>query len=355
MRRGIIKISIMSLPETTTNCFTNIIGLRGLCAGETSDSGLWANEIGLSVNELNDFLTEDYPSVKAFFDRQKDFAVQLITKQIHTAMQEKYRAATVLENQRVGFFQDNLVIKTGTAAYYKGIHAEILNQDSFLDLFLNSLSVQLHTATTITVDVIDLIQGVIIDSISVNTLADEVVTVFPKKTYKSDRKKLNLFIGYDSTGLDANNTVAFKGASCSSCGSGVNRNAFLQYNASKLSTGAAKILSSLETSTDTGGISINYNISCNHTDWLCSVSNIIAMPVLYKVASLIMGWGIRNSGNEQINTRNTVNIEKLKEREKEYEFLYREQMDHLLKNINIPSDERCFVCRERSRSVVMLP
>jgi hypothetical protein len=345
----------MSLPTTVTDCFTNIIGLRGLCTDETSDSGLYANEIGISVNELNDFLTEDYPSAKDFFDKQKDFAVKIITKQIHAAMQEKYRAATVLSNQRIGFFQNNLSIQSGVAGYYKGVHLELTNEDSFLDFFLNAVSVQLTTTTTITMYVIDLIQGVIIDSFTVDAVANEIVVKYVNKTYKSDRKVLNLFIGYVSTGLSANNTITSNVSGCRGCSDGIFRNAFVEYSAAKLSTSASLIDSSIVATSETGGVSLMYNVSCNHTDWLCSISNVIALPILYKTAALIMGFGIRNSGNEQINTRNTMNIEKLKEREAAYEFAYREEMDNLLKNINVPSDERCYVCRSRSRTVVMLP
>jgi len=345
----------MSLPTTISNCFDNIIGLRGLCDGaDLSDSGLYANEIGISVDELNDFLTEDYPSAKDFFDRQKTFAIEVITSQIHNALQSKYRAKTVLENQRVGYFQDNLNLIAGEAGYYKGFHVELLNCDSFLDLFLNFLSIQLHSSQSVNVVVIDLIEGKIIDTLSIDSVTDEIITAWYNKKYKSSRKRLNLFIGYLSTGITSNNTLAYSGG-CSSCSNGVGKNAFLRYTSAKLLSSGALTLENLETVNDTGGLSMGYNIACNHTDWLCSISNVIALPVLYKTASNIMSFGIRNSGNEQINTRNTINIEKLKEREQSYEFLYREEMDNLLKNINVPSDERCFVCRQKSRTVVMLP
>lgn len=346
---------VMSLPVTISNCFEHIIGLRGLCDGEDlSDSGLYMNEVGISVNELNDFLTEDYQSAESFFRYQKNFAIQIITKEIHTSLQSKYKAATLLQNQRIGFFQDNLNLVAGQAGYYKGFHVELLNCDSFLDLFLNFLSIQLHATQQVDIIIIDLIEGKIIDTLSIDTVSDEIITKWYNKIYKSSRKKLNLFVGYLSTGISSNTTIAYP-SNCSSCQGGMNQNSFLRYSAAKLNSASALILENLEGASDTGGLSINYNIACNHTDWLCSVSNIIAMPVLFKTASLIMGWGIRNSGNEQINTRNTVNIDKLKEREEHYEFAYREQMENMMKNINVPSDQRCFVCREKSRTVVMLP
>ncbi len=344
----------MSLPTSISNCFDHIIGLRGLCDVDVSDSNLWANDIGISVDELNDFLTEDYSGAKDFFDKQKNFAIEVITKQIHNALQSKYKAATVLENQRIGFFQDSLSLQGGIVGYYKGFHVELLNCDSFLDLFLNSLSIQLHASQLVDINVIDLIEGKIIDTLQIDSLSDEVVTKWFNKKYKSQRKKLNLFIGYESAGISSNLTIAYSHG-CASCHSGYNQNAFLRYTSAKLPVAGPLTLASLEASNDTGGLSMVYNVSCNHTDWLCSVSNIIALPVLYKTAALIMGWGIRNSGNEQMNTRNTINIDKLKEREEKYEFEYREQMDNLLKNMNVPSDERCFVCRQKSRTVVMLP
>jgi hypothetical protein len=214
----------------------------------------------------------------------------------------------------------------------------------------------LTTSQAVTIYVIDLIQGVIIDTLTIDSVSNEIIRKTYNKTYKSSRKKLDLFIGYDSTGIDSNNTIPFP-VTCRSCNAngGWGTSSFLRYKAAKLSTGGQLIVDNLVSSDDTGGISINYNIACNHTDWLCSISNTIALPVLFKTASVIMSWGIRNSGNEQINTRNTINIDKLKERETAYEFAYREEMDAILKNINTPTDERCFLCTQKSRTVVMLP
>ena len=80
-----------------------------------------------------------------------------------------------------------------------------------------------------------------------------------------------------------------------------------------------------------------------------------SMPIMYKTASLLMEFGMLVTPNEMMTKRSTMNRELLKERQASYEQKYVEAMQNILGHIELPSDERCFICRQKSRTTIMLP
>ena len=83
------------------------------------------------------------------------------------------------------------------------IEVELCNLNSFVDFYLSELSVHVTSTGNVDVLVYDLFQNKLLDTITVAAIANEVVTVFPNKTYSSDRKNLNLIFVYDSTGVNS--------------------------------------------------------------------------------------------------------------------------------------------------------
>jgi len=97
----------MSTIQTTSTCFDNIITVTGLCEDTTSESGITLNDVGIDVSELNQLITKDFADAADFFEKKKDFAIKIITNQIHTAMRPKYKAVSLLQNAVAGYFQPN--------------------------------------------------------------------------------------------------------------------------------------------------------------------------------------------------------------------------------------------------------
>ena len=115
----------------------------------------------------------------------------------------------------------------------------------------------------------------------------------------------------------------------------------------------AKIESSLTVASDTGGLSMVYSIQCNYDDWLCTISNAVAMPILFKTGYEVMDYAVNNS--LRLNTATTINLDTMKARREEYNARYQSSIENLLQNIKLPADEKCFECRQKSKHVVILP
>ena len=340
---------------TNNPCFDNVIGLRGSCYLE-STSNLFVNDIGISLNELNDFCTEDFASGEELFKTQKDLAIAITSQNIHTFFQERYKAFSLIDGKRIGFYGENPKLIIGTPDVNKGILIELNSDRSYTTFHLSELTIDTPYNGTININVWDLTSGTIVDTFPINTNGGGRKTFYPNKSYNSNRQDLRLFISYNTTMIDYNTATLTQSAGCASCANKpFHNNEFLMAVGGQIAVSAQQIKQNFKSTNDTGGLSIVYSLNCNHENWLCAISNLTALPILWKTAALIMEFGMYITPNEMMNNRSTMNRDLLKERHTLYENKFNESMSNLFNNIELPKDERCFICRERSRTTIMLP
>lgn len=335
-------------------CFEDIIGLRGSCDTPTSNSGLWLDDIGIDLSELDSIINKSQIDSIDFFEKKRDFAIKQIINLIHTHFSDKYKSNTVLRSGRIGFGKENQEAVAASATL-KGIELELCNQDSFVDVFVSSVSLQVNFNGAVSVLVYDLFQNKLLDTIAITAVSGQVVTVYPNKTYKSVRKELDIIFVYDATNFSSVKTTVTTGG-CKSCGDGgsmVNLNQYLSTRSISILAADAKIESNLTAVGDTGGLSLVYSIQCNYDEWLCTISNAVALPILFKTGYEIMDYAYNNS--LRLNTTTTINWENLLKRRDEYNLRYQDSIQSLLQNIKLPQDEKCFECRQKSKHVIILP
>lgn len=346
----------MSIPDTAaSSCFEDIISLRGTCDDITPTSGLWINDVGVSLQELNELVTEDYKDGYELFQKKLAFSTEEVTKLVHSQLQPKYKSRSVIQNQRVGFYSDNLVQVPAIAGFFKLLQLELINYDSYLDLFVSEISLQLDYTGNVDISVFNLLTGTLVDTITVPCVADQISTVYPNKTYKSNRHRLNLIFAYDSTGKTSNTTHLLSSGNCSGCtAKNGYSNQYARLSSGKMDTTLPKIKSNILPINETGGMSMVYSLSCDHKSWLCSIQNVIALPILWKTAAAIMEHGLNISPLEQMTTR-SQNAHLLEARKKEYLDKFYESFNSVIQNIVLPSDEKCFICNAKIKHLSMIP
>lgn len=336
-------------------CFENLIGLRGACDSVPPTSGLYINDLGISLAELDEFCTADYANGLALFQAQYALALSIVSQNIHANFQQRYKAFSLLENKRVGYYNDSDTYIAGTNNH-AGIRIEMYNSMSFVTLYLNAINLVCDTTGTKQVYVYETTHGQLLDTFSVDTIANTLSTTYVNKQYNFDSNNVGLFICWNSSvhkvkGANLNN-IAY----CNTCSSSKTyRNEFVEARMAKISAATAHTKNNFQEHTNTNGLSIVYSLNCNHNNWLCSISNLIALPVLYKTAALITEFGNVITPNEMLTNRSTLNRDLLKERTTAYETRYEIALANVLNNIELPNDERCFICRQQSRTAVMLP
>jgi hypothetical protein len=343
----------MSAPATLTDtCFENIISLKGACSDIASTSGLYSDDVDITVDFLNEIVTRQFSGVTEFFEKKKAFSIQSVVNQVLTYLRKDFKGNTLLENYRIGQPQDNLNLIAGDGNL-KGINIDLCNSDSVLNLFISEISLQVNLTGDVNVLVFDLITGKLIDTVTIPCTADEICTVYPAKEFLSNKKKLNILFAYDSTGINSNTTY-LKNNGCVDCtGISIN-NPYGKISAVKIADTGAKIKSNLKAIGETGGMSIVHSVSCNHYYWLCSYSNILAMPILYKYAESVMQFARDVSPNDRLNTTTNINAEEIERRRVFYDEKYKESIVNVLENIKLPSDKRCFECKEGIRHAISI-
>lgn len=336
-------------------CFDNFIEIDGTCSDVTPTSGLFLKDIGITADFIEQVITRQYSDVTDFANEKIAMARQVVFNRVINHFSPRLKAHTVLDGQRIGHTENDNKTVSGDGTR-KGIEVELCNHDSFIDFYLSELSLHLKDAGAQTVEVWDILENRKLDDIVVTAVAGQTVTVYPNKTYKSDRKRLHLAFIYDSTGLDAVKTEVKQGhRQCCGAGQKVQMDRWITTRGVSVPAGQDVIKANLDGKSETAGMSLVYSLSCNYEDWMCQVRNIIALPILYQAGITIMEHALMVSPNDRVNTTVTINHDLIQERLDLYNRKFSEAMDNALKHMQPPSDRDCFVCNVQSKNTVILP
>lgn len=333
-----------------THCLDNLVAFQGGCDPISPTSGRYLSQIGIGKDSIDQYITREYASPLDFVNERKSLAIGKICNLLHSSFNPRYRANSLLKNFRVGLANDNKVAVAG-GVYEKGIHYEFCDTSSYYDLFISELSLFVDVTQDVTVNVWDLYQNKVIDTIVVPCVAGEISRVYPAKTYSSQQKKLSLFFSYDATSIGSYKT-SLQAGGCTSCGgSDYISSTYNRIRTGYIPTGSSKTLQNFIGLSETGGMSINHSLQCNHEDWLCGISGLLDIVLLYAWGASIIEFALYESGNRRVNTDVTLNKDILKERLDVYELKWRESLDNIIKNVKVPFDNRCFVCNQNVRMV----
>ena len=111
------------------------------------------------------------------------------------------------------------------------------------------------------------------------------------------------------------------------------------------------IYQNLKGASSTGGLSINYSLSCDIEPYLCSIKNTLAMPLLYKTGALLMEELIYS---KRLNS--VINVYKTDHKElfDKFEAEYMSSMKAIFNNLPTPRDV-CFDCNSSIKFVAIAP
>lgn len=335
-------------------CFDNLIALKGGCSETTLQTGgVYLNSIGIDRKLIEQILTSDYAGVDDFVTDKVNLAIQTMTNDVLLRFSPKFNPKSIVEGARVGYYPEQLSQSSAIAATSKGIQLKLYNDTTFINLYVSSLSLFVDFAGVVNVTVWDLMSNTLLDTIPVTTVANQITTVTINKVYESNAREMNLAFLYDASTINGYLTPLYQGY-CGTCyrGQGWRGNKYVWINSVSIPNASSKVQNNLNFTSDTGGITLNYSLQCNHKNWLCTNANFMTLALLYKTGDLIMEHALRYT--EQMNSR-TLDPTKLEARKEMYDFEYGKQMDGILKSLRIPSGDVCFVCNTIAKTITMLP
>lgn len=336
-------------------CFDNIISFRDKCDNTPPTSGLYTDTLGLHRAEIEKYIQPPYPTAELFFNDMVKAAVQDMAAKINAKFMPQYKSTSIVEGGRIGQTFDNMQTYPAELNKMRGVEVEICNDGSPFVFYLSELSLFVDMSTTVNVLVYDMLQNKLIDTIEVETVANQITTVNPHRKYKANRKKLNLAFIYDVSVLDQYYTL-LQSDSCGSCQTAktyTRMNGWVNSRGIQFNDSDPKILSNATSLSHTAGLSLVYSVGCDHEQWICQNVNGLALAINHKTCSSILDYALKNSNRQ--NTKTLFDRPVLEQRIKDHEFNYLQIMDNVLTYMKPPNDIVCFECNRVVKNIVSLP
>jgi hypothetical protein len=330
------------------NCFSNVIGIKEACTENVSYK-LFINQLGINLKLLDQYAGSNYKTGLDLFNEKLEFAGEAMASEMLTFLSKRIKGNTLLSNVAVGYFPDptQTVVAIG-ASTWVGVR---IKQDtpSYIALALRDIKLNLITTGTIPLKIFNYQTKALIADVTVTandwSVLNQVIT--------SLGRDIDIVIGYESI-VGAKRTLINRstcGGNCPpsfvSCGN------YTDVVGVKFSIIGGE-LGPLVNLGHTSGIELNYNVSCNYYSWLCSISQITALPLLYKLGAEITEYAIHFAPNERVNN----SVEREENLKSQYDFFiqkYNEALGNVLQNMRLPQGDDCFVCKENLRYTVQLP
>jgi hypothetical protein len=330
------------------NCFSNVIGIKEACTENVSYK-LFINQLGINLKLLDQYAGSNYKTGLDLFNEKLEFAGEAMASEMLTFLSKRIKGNTLLSNVAVGYFPDpTQTVAAIGASTWVGVR---IKQDtpSYIALALRDIKLNLITTGTIPLKIFNYQTKALIADVTVTandwSVLNQVIT--------SLGRDIDIVIGYESI-VAAKRTLINRstcGGNCPpsfvSCGN------YTDVVGVKFSINGSD-LGPLVNLGHTSGVELNYNVSCNYYSWLCSISQITALPLLYKLGAEITEYAIHFAPIERVNN----SVEREENLKSQYDFFiqkYNEALGNVLQNMRLPQGDDCFVCKENLRYTVQLP
>lgn len=338
-----------------TNCFDNLISIRGACVETSATSGLYLDDFGVTLSECDSYVTKDYENTEDFVLKKIQSAGKLLSADVQSFFRKKMITTPLMDNNKVGYRLQDMGTDPLVAATMKGIQMNVYAEKSFLDLYVDYVELFTDFTGTINVQVYDLFQNVLLDTIAVTTTANQISRKTVGKKYSTYRHDMNIAFLYDAGSVGAYQTV-ISPSYCSGCrerGHFYPCNGYVNARGVQIGTATNKINENMNGVAYTGGLSIGYSLNCNYDLWVCSAGGLLTLPLIYKSCERILFSALNES--DRFNTANTINIEQIEKKHAFFNAQYEQEMARTMPNIKIPADNMCFECYDRVKTRIQLP
>lgn len=352
-------------------CFENFIGINNVCSPVAPTSGLYLNQLpGMTIKVAQKIMTSENESAVTFLNECIDFGLRETIEDVRKAAYPYIRMNSVIENNTVGYWKDDLVPVALEAGKYKGIRIRI-DEYPYLSFNLSAIWLQLDASVTTNIKIFDLISGTQLGSdIPITTVANKPTRVVVNLKFPTNKQRLHLFIAYDSSVAGTFQTLIGQGIAgdCYSCGQIPKGycDDYCYFYGGKIDQGDAKISTNIEAISGSGGMSLDYSLSCNPENFICNISNAIALPALYRIGAQIMLEAKLNT--ERLNSlvtihSATVDIQYSYYLERYNEMMYGQRVSDennvrdksgIIRSLKFP-DDICFICSEPAQIATLMP
>lgn len=328
-------------------CLNNLIGIQSGCDSVVSESGLNISDLpGMSIKLADSIITNEDVSGKKLIEEKISFAQKYLIADIRNFLQGKFKLNSILSAETAGIYKDDNETVAAIAGRLRGIRIQV-NEYNYTETQISRIGIKLTEEITDSIFIYDLTSGILLDEIEFTSVADQVVYIDVNKKYKSNNQRQSLFVCIDASLSDQYDTFSGQ-RGCSSC----NKSNLVSWNTSGyIAVASQKTDSNFIASSSTGGLTVDYNVSCDLERFICSMSQSIAWPLLYKAGAEILKE-LKYSHN--LNSVVLIDIGSSDKLLELYEAEYTRSMTQISTSMRIP-DDICFRCDAKLRKTIQIP
>jgi hypothetical protein len=326
-------------------CLENIIGLQGGCADINSVAEVYLNSY-VGHSELSSYVdTKEYANVDALFRSLRADAVREVLDEVNGHMRPNYVMKSVVNSQRFGVVGSRLE-PVAAGAELRGILYDRCTTYPTLAYRVNRVGFIGQVTGSLVVTYRDGLTGQTLASDTIAVVAGQESWIYTNRKFAVTK----LLVTFDATAAAGYKTrTDCYIRNCGSCGT---KRVNSHVNAYAVTAPIATPTATVSVS-DMGGLMLEVSMECDHSLWLCGFRQVLATPMLYKLAARVMQYAIDQTDRGNVRTVNKR--DQLIDRGEAYENQYKESLTRLLKSVTIPNDPTCFVCRRQSGIFAAIP
>ena len=327
-------------------CLQNLIGVAQSCQGQPGYLSL--QTIGITEGLLAQVHNEDETPLTMLANVER-LAAEVLKNDVVTHFGERIIPRTMVDGIGFGEPANENEVLTGTGI--GGIVVELGANRSNQVLTIGSLGLWMPGGdATYTVKVYDLTDGAEVASVDIDAIGDEITRESVALSLPARRRRTAYFITTDATSYNTVNILPDAG--CGSCTRHAQYIGGVEIWAGRIAPATPIRKSNIQSTSHTSGMMATLTVECDHGALLCEVRDRIALPYLYKVGQLIMDRAIY--AFERMNSQ-TINKDALQERHDRLGSEYAASMRNILTRMNVPDDPICYVCNQRTKTLVGIP
>lgn len=331
-------------------CLEDFVGIWDECT-EKDPSILYINDLPGFDLSFADFLApEQVADGVELLEAKRRSAAIFLKQEILQHLNPRTTIGSVLSNQVTGIVQENLQVKTLEAAKFKGLQISVSHYP-YLSVYVDRISLFAVNSVTTNILVVDLQQGLVLDTLPITTVGGEITYLNVRKEYKNEGQYLNLAFLVDSSLTDVYYTTADH-TPCGSCFARMEHlNTYCDGRGISLLQSAQKIDSNLVSETHTNGISVHYSVQCNHDHFICNMANRFMTSLFYRFGVELMDEVIHSN---RLTSLTTIGKDRARELKADLITKYNNSMDGVLQNLELPNNI-CYHCKPSVQLVNRIP
>ncbi len=348
-----VPVIIKTNTMLDTSCLDNLIGISNTCNGTPSGSGLYLNDLPfISIANAGSVIDSEYNSAIGFLEQKLNFAQKKTITELRTYLLPYMRHASVIENDVIGIYKEERKATASEPAKYKGVNIKI-DRYPYLSFNIGELMFFGDTTVNTKVYIINHTTGKQIKEVDIALVANEISYADINLEIPVKKQRLNIGIYVDSSVTGFYSADLKRGTGCNQCDrTGRYTNQYMTVQGAEVTgTDNIPLPGVTMTGNETHGLSIGYSLGCSSTEFICSISNLMAMPILYKAGEVIMvEMQVSNRFNSVIKL-GSVDIEFLLQL---YSGEYQKMYKDVTQNLRVPQDI-CFSCNNRVKYQTNIP